>query len=238
METDNIYTAYKRDTKHLLYWLIKVSNSIIESSKHDSASIKPNTTGQSTVAGILSMAQLISKHLQASEIPDLISHLFKTVIQARTITYEAFLQLEIHETEPDPDLQMSNAKHKHFIDVLAEAFEVLVGPDKLPKYKSHANPTQQPGQDDLEELLQSANKFSALSIDDAEDDQHGSGTESDIEDAKSRIPKKQPRKAKGKKGKGKGKGKKGRPQKKNKQHKQAAATQSPRRNSFRQLPHH
>ncbi|KAK8024877.1 hypothetical protein PG990_002700 [Apiospora arundinis] len=199
METDNIYTAYKRDTKHLLYWLIKVSNSIIESPKHDSAGTKPNTTGQVTVAGILSMAQLIARHILPSEVPRLVSYLFRTVIRARTITYEAFMQLEVQETEPGTELKKSNSMHKHFIDILAEAFKALGGSDKLPEYKNGANTAQQPDKNDLEELVQFANKFSALSVDGAEDSQHSTDTDSDTEDADHQASKKQPKKGKGKK---------------------------------------
>ncbi|KAK6844328.1 hypothetical protein PG995_014438 [Apiospora arundinis] len=223
MEVDNIYTTYKRDTKYLLYWLISVSNSIIASLKDGSATIKRNTTGEVTVAGILSMAQLIARHILPSEVPRLVSYLFRTVLRARTATYEAFKRMETRQAKPDPELQKSNARHKHFNDKLAEAFKALGCSENPSKHKNGADATQQPGQDELDELVQFANKFSALNIDDAADSHHGTDSDSNVEDSDRRAFNKQPKKGKGKKGKGKGKTR--RSQKNIKQHEQAASAQ-------------
>jgi hypothetical protein len=48
------------------------------------------------------------------------------VIEARKATHAAFKQ--IVTKEPDPELERSNASHKHFIDGLTTAFETLGGP--------------------------------------------------------------------------------------------------------------
>lgn len=67
MATHNSYLTYKRDTRHLLYWMIRASNSIIQSSalSDDDAAIPKtvNTTGQTTVSGLVSMSELIAEHI-------------------------------------------------------------------------------------------------------------------------------------------------------------------------------
>jgi uncharacterized protein (DUF1810 family) len=82
-----------------------------------------NTTGQSTVAEIVSMSRLIAQYLKP--IPSTIFESFRAVIQARSTMHAVFQQ--IVSEKPDPEIERSNATHKHFIDALTEAFEALGG---------------------------------------------------------------------------------------------------------------
>jgi hypothetical protein len=69
------------------------------------------------------MAKLIAKNLE--QIPTTIFALFQAVIKGRSIMYAAFQQ--IVSERPDPEIEKSNATHKHFIDALSEAFGALGG---------------------------------------------------------------------------------------------------------------
>ena len=158
MPIHNRYLAYKRDTSHLLYWVIRTSNEIIH--KMTAAGREPpdllNKSGLATISQIVSMSNLIAKHIE--KVPSLIYRLFRSVIGARSAIHAEFRQ--IVASNPDPDIERSNASHKHFIDALSEAFDVLGGQTWL------ANASQQPDdeQDDIEEVL-IANKFDALTLD-------------------------------------------------------------------------
>ena len=67
------------------------------------------------------MAELIAKHMR--KVPSLIYRLFQSVIAARQTTYSIFQSM----TSDDPELQKSNASHKHLIDILVKSFEALGG---------------------------------------------------------------------------------------------------------------
>ena len=125
MASRNLYLTYKRDTARLLYWIVNTSNGIVRSAAHaeDHATVTINTTGHSTVSELVQMSNLIAKHLQP--IPSEIFRLFRSVIKARSITYDAFRQI-INE-KPDPEIDRSNATHRHFIEALTEAFQALGG---------------------------------------------------------------------------------------------------------------
>ena len=212
MATGNLYTLYKRDTRHLVYWLIRASNNVIRSLKDAPVGLELNTDGKTTVAGILAMARLVSEHMKRSDIPDVIFYLFQAVIRARNITYKAFSKLESGAIEPDADIQKSNAAHKHFINILSESLEALSGPDGSAKHKDTPDSARKPAQADLDELVRFANKFDALSTDDGDDPQHDSGTDPSPEDPGNKAPKGQRKKPKSRKG-NKGKGRKGKSQK-------------------------
>ncbi|KAK8134926.1 hypothetical protein PG984_006938 [Apiospora sp. TS-2023a] len=199
MAAPNLYKLYKRDTKHLLYWLIKASNNVIRSLKDAPAGVKLNTDGNTTVAGILAMAYLVGEHMKRSDIPDVIFYLFQAVIRARTITHEAFLRIDPDAIKPDANIQKKNAAHKHFINVLSESLEALDGPTTSDKHKNTTDPAQQPVQDDFDELVRFANKFSALSTDDDDDTQHDNGTDSEPDDTVRQAPKKHKKTSKGRK---------------------------------------
>ncbi|KAI1637118.1 hypothetical protein F4809DRAFT_341918 [Biscogniauxia mediterranea] len=211
MGTQNTYLAYKRDTKHLLYWIIHASNSIKKSlvaSGHE-ATPELNNTGQTTVAGLVSMSKLIAQHMK-NPVPSLIYRLFQSVIEARTITYGIFQQAIANQ--PDPEVEKSNASHKHFIDALTEAFDALGGQSWL---SGQIPGNQKPDSDDDINVI-FTNKFSTLNINQPEEDGEGDGTSDEEETTQTSKPTTVPRQRQQKSsGKGK-KGKKGKSKKKQK----------------------
>lgn len=172
----NTYLAYKRDTRYLLYWMIHTSNAILKSSRRPESggtagdapsgeaskknedpgveSLAINTTGRTTTAGLLSMSELIANHMKS--IPSVIYRLLQSVIEARSIAYAAFQQFTA--ANPDEEVEKANASHKHFIDTLTRAFEILGGNTWAASQKTEKEAT-----DDLEEVIFS-NKFSALNL--------------------------------------------------------------------------
>ncbi|KAI0100618.1 hypothetical protein GGR51DRAFT_531879 [Nemania sp. FL0031] len=157
----NPYLAYKRDTSRLIFWIVKASNAIITSSATlpDDAPKTPNTNGQITVSSLVSLSKLIAKHI--NPIPSAILALFNSAIQARTATYEGFQRLVANKS--DPEVERSNASHKHFIDALVEAFGALGGVAWAEKCRLEGPPPDD-DEADLEQAL-FANKFAVLSID-------------------------------------------------------------------------
>ncbi|KAF3407083.1 hypothetical protein DPV78_000196 [Talaromyces pinophilus] len=72
MASQNSYLDYTRNTQYIVYWIIRTSNTVIKSSavsEADAPRIR-NSTGQITVAGLVSLAKLISKKI--SPIPSTI----------------------------------------------------------------------------------------------------------------------------------------------------------------------
>ncbi|KAK7949177.1 uncharacterized protein PG986_010063 [Apiospora aurea] len=209
METRDLHESYTRDTRHLIYWLISTSNGIIRSHKDGVPGMEVNTTGQITVAGILAMARLISQHMDPPEIPGLIFYLFRSVVRARMMMHEFFVQLEGNTSKADEELRKSNDKHNYFINSLSEALDTLSGSTRIAKKQATGSSTaQSPDEDSLKELVDSANKFSALST---RGNQSGSHSDSAPEPASSPASQKQRTKSKGKRDR-KGKGKPRKPQ--------------------------
>ncbi|KAJ3487856.1 hypothetical protein NLG97_g6314 [Lecanicillium saksenae] len=214
MDSLNPYLTYKRDTSRLIFWVIRVSNTIIRTSKKLPADAPKyaNTTGEVTVASLVALSRLIASHIKP--IPRSILALFDSVIQARTDTYETFQQFN----STNPDIERSNASHKHFIDALVEAFDALGGAEYIQERDAKAAQEEKRRQakideyededyfdeeEDLETALFS-NKFAALGLDDSEDDaESGSEAEQEHGQAPRRRQQRRPS-GKGKKSKGKG----------------------------------
>jgi hypothetical protein len=158
MADKNSYLRYKQDTRHLLYWMIHTSNSIIESSSPipDAAPTTVNTTGKITVSALVPLSKLIAK--RTNPIPSIIYRLFQSVIAARAATHTLFQQ--IVAKKPDPEIEKSNVSHKRFIDALTEAFNVLGGEGWVERQKDERNNIDD---DNVDEVV-FANKFSALDI--------------------------------------------------------------------------
>lgn len=200
----NTYLAYKRDTTLLLYWVIQTSNQVINSKNHEhGTSLKINTSGQTTVSGFLSMAELIAGSISGTLVPAAVYRLFQSVIKARTTTWQAFQKIE--SKKQDPDIEKSNSTHKFFIDALSQAFEVLGGKQWEAKQYGRRVDTRDDAEAEIKQSLFS-NKFSKLDINEEQD-------ESDCEDsppAAQAAPNQQQRRktAKNKKVKGKKKTKK------------------------------
>jgi hypothetical protein len=163
MTSRNLYLTYKKDTSRLLYWIINTSNGIIKSGidAEECAALTINTSGQSTVAEIVSMSRLIAKDLKS--IPSATFQLFQAVIKARSAVHTAFQQTV--KDEPDPEIERSNATHKHFIDALTEAFDALGG--------SSWDSSRVSVRDDSEDELIFQNQFSVLSLSTAKDEDDG-----------------------------------------------------------------
>lgn len=212
----NPYLAYKRDTSRLTYWIVKASNAIIASSsalRGDSCET-PNTDGRLTVAGFVSLCKLIAKHIDP--VSPAILGLFNSVIQARSAQYQAFSSLVSNKS--DPELERSNASHKHFIDALTEAFEALGGSAWVEQQRKRSSSAKS-GADDQAELEQVlfSNSFASLSLetDPNAEDEGPSDEDEGRGDRPNQAPSTRRRQAK-KSGKGK-KGKSGKASKKNKQ---------------------
>lgn len=186
MAPHNIYHAYKRDTSHLVHWIVQVSNRLIATLRPDDRgndnddtlnSIKFSTTGGITASSLLPLCTLIAKHIKHDEIPLAVFRLFRSIIDARTSTHASFQQLAAESA--NPAIQENNVKHKLFIDTLIEAFEILGG--KLGEASDKAKfPAAQKSeaaeQDDLDELL-FFNRPSALSLQDTHAEASGKSDE-------------------------------------------------------------
>ncbi|KAF5655312.1 hypothetical protein F25303_720 [Fusarium sp. NRRL 25303] len=169
MVSQNLYLSYKRDTKYLLYWMINVSNRLLRSTNGEAQSpASVNTTGQTTVNGLISMSTLISQHKEP--VPNVIYRLFESIIQARSLVSTAFQ--ELMGPDSDEELERSNESHRHFINTLRSAFKILGGEEWEKTSATTSDDTE-----DVEQIL-FANKFQELSVDkeessDEEDDGKG-----------------------------------------------------------------
>ncbi|KAF2237026.1 hypothetical protein EV356DRAFT_497315 [Viridothelium virens] len=218
MATVNAYLAYKRDTRHLIYWMIQSSNTIIKSllaTDRENAPIPLNTNGQTTVSSLVPMCELIAKHFKA--VPPTIYRLFQSVIEARSAAYKVFQ--ETVARNPDPELEKSNASHKHFLDSLTKAFEALGGMAWTSSHQTEKTSAQEA--DNIEEVL-FANKFASLNISSHE---NGNGELEEASDEDEALPTAPaPQKPRPKKSTVKGKkGKRGQRAKKNKKTQKPAA---------------
>lgn len=227
MGGQNTYLTYKRETAELLYWVIQAFNTIVQKTgakDEDGLSLR-NTTGKTTVQGLVSMvrlhnfcwrgaaqglitapqAKLIAENIGEQTVPPIVYQLFRSVIKARQATYEAFQQLGAQSS--DPEVRKSNASHKHFIDALKEALKLLGGESEPARKNADADPSHDAHAVESNIILL-ANKFASLYLgaagDEAHDDEGGVSDASDGPDvvvAAKKAPKKSFSKAKGKKGK-------------------------------------
>ncbi|KAI1816979.1 hypothetical protein GGS20DRAFT_535631 [Poronia punctata] len=185
MSPTNPYLVYKRDTSRLIYWIVKTSNAIISSASAlpDDAPKVCNTTGQVTVSGLTSLCKLIAKYIDRT--PSAILELFDAVIKGRTALHLTFKQFSAGQD--DPDIHKSNESHRHFIDVLTEAFGVLGGvqwaQEKLSTSSTGPTHSSSTGdQEDIEQVLFS-NTFSALTIDTQgeQDEEEDAASDADLD---------------------------------------------------------
>ncbi|KAG5919848.1 hypothetical protein E4U53_003958 [Claviceps sorghi] len=114
------YLAYKRETSRLVFLLVTAGNAIVSVKK---VKTKLNTSGKLDSSGFVPLAQLIGKHMR--RVPCEILRLLKSVIELRTSHYAEF-QRRV-SANPNFEMEESNKSHKHFIDVLSRAFEILGG---------------------------------------------------------------------------------------------------------------
>jgi len=106
--------------------MIHASNSVIKSSSSLpvlDAAPTVNTMDEIPVSALVPVSKLVAKHM--SPIPSTIYRLFQSIIAVRTATHALFQQTVAKK--PDPEIERSNASHRHFIDALTEAFKALGG---------------------------------------------------------------------------------------------------------------
>ncbi|KAK1751033.1 hypothetical protein QBC47DRAFT_434777 [Echria macrotheca] len=197
MASRNIYLAYKRDTSHLIYWMVQTSNAIIKrcgpSKLGDNAPKSLNTSGAVTVAGLVSLAKFIARHLEKTPSP--ILRLFQSVINARTATHAAFQMMVANN--PDPQVAKSNASHKLFIDALNAAFTALGG-----KAGIEADDGGSSSDEEDPDQLVLANIYLALSLEDEAGNESSDEPDEPAKPSSSAPPRRvQPRPGRGKKGK-------------------------------------
>lgn len=196
MKVDNFYVSYKRDTRLLLYWIIKTSNAIIKKLK-DSAhkvALEVNTTGQVSVSDLIPLSELIVKY--HGDIPSTIYHLFQSVIKLRSIYHSQFQQLAA--ATPSEELETNNSTHKFFIDTLTRAFEVLGGENWLSKERTkRASNDKVDGFDTS--TFEFTNEFSLLDLESASENDDGLDANSEESDKQSAPSRKKRKLRKGKK---------------------------------------
>ena len=76
MASRNSYLTYKRDTSRIIYWVVQTSNAIIKSVRSsvnsevdaDDVPEEPNLSGGVTVAGLVALSKLISRHIDSAPV--------------------------------------------------------------------------------------------------------------------------------------------------------------------------
>ncbi|KAM0479946.1 hypothetical protein ACHAPX_004524 [Trichoderma viride] len=196
MKVDNFYVSYKRDTRLLLYWIIKTSNAIIKKLK-DSAhkvALEINITGQVTVSDLIPLSELIAKY--HADIPSTIYYLFQSVIKLRSIYHSQFQQLAA--ATPSEELETNNSTHKFFIDTLTRAFEVLGGESWLSEERAkRASNDKEDGCDT--NAFAFTNKFSLLDLESESENDDDLDADSEKSDKQSAPSLKKRKLRKGKK---------------------------------------
>ncbi|WEW56191.1 hypothetical protein PRK78_001628 [Emydomyces testavorans] len=165
MAGHNTYLKYKRDQKLLVYWIIHTSNRIVKLFPSE-RSPPANTTGQISLSTLVSLSQLIAKHI--NPIPATIYRLFRSIIAARQEIHAIFRQLVAKH--PDPETEKSNVSHKHWIDGLTEALKALGGELWISEQKNEIKGADEEDEEDEEEAI-FTNIFSALRLDGEEVDE-------------------------------------------------------------------
>lgn len=148
------------------------------------------TTSVITLSTLLDLSKTIPTRIKP--IPSTIFRLFQSVIEARSKAFSFYQQ--VVTDSPDPEIEQSNVRHKAFLDVLQQAFELLGGE----KWANDSAQTKEQDEEDQEEVI-FANKFAKLDVTDAAENAAADVEESEEEKAKEN---KAPRKVQPKKGKG------------------------------------
>lgn len=135
----NVYLTYKRDIRYLLYWLIHTQNGILRSTapEADETTTEINTTGQTTLADLVSMSELIAQHLEST--PAIIYCLFQSIIKTR---------IRFHGV-----LQPLSATHRDFIVSFTKAFNALGGESWLLNQNDDSDRPERQSEKDIEEVV-------------------------------------------------------------------------------------
>ncbi|KAL7945465.1 hypothetical protein V8C42DRAFT_353111 [Trichoderma barbatum] len=190
MKFNNSYVLYKKDTRLLLYWLIKTSNSINQSmdAVENDGTLKLNVTGQVNVSELVPMSELIAKY--HVDIPSAIFGMFQSL---------AFVC-------PSEELERNNSTHKYFIDTLTKAFDILGGQAWLSK--EHEKQAKRGVEETGSSIFAPANKFSVLDLDGESEGDDTNHEESEKEAGSAASPQQKRRRQAGKCRRKKGKAKK------------------------------
>ncbi|OAA60308.1 hypothetical protein SPI_05432 [Niveomyces insectorum RCEF 264] len=203
-------SLFKRNTRQFLYWIIHASNLVLKKQTASQDGPSPsalNTSGQTTVAGLVTMAEAVGKHM--SPVPPTILCLVRNIIAARSAFNAAFKQYAA--ANPDVEVEKSNASHEFFIQALLKVLKALGGEEDAAGANKQAAGEDIPlkPSDDIEfDDAVFANMFSALNV---EKTAGGASSDegSDEEAGPTAGSTARPRRAQAKPGKGK-KSKKGR----------------------------
>ncbi|KAG6040321.1 hypothetical protein E4U41_000918 [Claviceps citrina] len=160
------YLAYKRETSRLVFLLVTATNAIRSVKKGTG---KLNTSGKLDSTGIIPSAELIVKHMKS--IPCEILRLLKSVIKLRTSHYAEFQRRVC--ANPNFEMEESNKSHKHFIDVLYQAFNILGGEGRLHEDGAKAVEADEAELSNEDFQATCSNMFSHLQIYDLADSDEG-----------------------------------------------------------------
>ncbi|KAG6006495.1 hypothetical protein E4U21_007040 [Claviceps maximensis] len=152
------YLTYKRETSRLVFLLVTASNAILSVKN---AKAKLNTSGKLDSSGFVPSAELIGKHMRS--VPREILRLLKSVIELRTSHYAEFERRV--SANPNFKMEESNKSHKHFIDVLSRAFQILGGEDELKRQRVDKTEPQGKEVSDQEYQATCLNMFAHLTLD-------------------------------------------------------------------------
>ena len=196
MASKNEYENYKRDTKYLVYWMIRLSNKIIANDPELQASWTPNTTGQTNVTDMVNICKLIAENVNTEKIPPVIYKLFLSVISARKRAHSMFERMA--SLKQSPDIVQSNNSHRFFLEALQHSFEVLGGIAWRQRQTDGEDASHQTRCEVQDAIF--CNKFEALDVSGLDED-HKSESEEDVDTAvfTKRSRQSQPAKGRGRK---------------------------------------
>ncbi|KAI6445890.1 hypothetical protein MCOR22_004061 [Pyricularia oryzae] len=130
-ENDNLYLAYKRNTRYLVQWIVCNYNEILRSStaeEQQQTQAKPMLSGQVTVKELVAMATRIGARKTA--VPPSIFKCIRSVIDARTLVAETYKMMGSSDGDRNEEVEESNASHAFFIQTLSNIFSVLGGDER------------------------------------------------------------------------------------------------------------
>lgn len=126
MDRPSPYASCKKETRYLLYWMIRASDEVIHTLlPPETAILRINTSGVATTSDLQIMCQLVKRH--AKEIPNTVFRLFKSVILSR-VRIQSIFKLTTARSW-DADWERRKDDHQRLVTGLIEAFAYLGGPE-------------------------------------------------------------------------------------------------------------
>lgn len=130
-ENDNLYLAYKRNTRYLVQWIVCNYNEVLRSptaEEQQQTQAKPMPSGQVTVKELVAMATRIGARKTA--VPPSIFKCIRSVIDARTLVAETYKMMGSPDDDRNEEVEESNASHAFFIQTLSNIFSILGGDER------------------------------------------------------------------------------------------------------------